>query len=444
MNTHTQRKGSIPIDSVPELKWHQRAAFWIVAVISITNLNGVAKLLWNVDQAFSLLLLTAAIVAIMPPVRSLWRALGPAGWRFMLFLALLLTVGSAVSLLAGRSDLPEYLRMTATCALVIMPCAQYAYVTTRNGRLSGLLKKLAAISIVHVVAVLTWGWWGPDAYRTATWGIEFDFNRYSGLFWNPNDAALVLVVVTALFLAISPLCKRSWLPLVVSAAAAVGVVLTFSRGGMLSLLIVVAYTLWRAGFKRRIGLIAGLATLGVATAIVFGGEQPEFIGDQEWDRVLDITRLLHAEHTANTGDNERSELLMIGFGEWLKSPVLGNGLGSQRILPGESVGVHNTFVMAFGEAGAAGGIAFLMFLWSYMRRSLFVKDPIIRDFLVAVGIASIAMCAQSHNYLDTRFFNVALGVALGILSGSRTVSADFAMAPAFRTSIRQTHTNAVA
>jgi O-antigen ligase len=406
------------VERVPELKIGQRAAFWAIAFISLTNLNGVAKLVADMDRAFSGVLLLASIVTLMPPAASLWLGLGTAGGLFVLFTGLFVFIGTVVTQLAGGSpDTLANILMSMTALLIVVPCAQYAFVATRNGRLSSLLTAIALICTVHVIATLTFGSWGVDAYRPDVVGIGLDLNRYSGLFWNPNEAGLALVVITLVYMALGALGGRRWIWILLAIASSIAVMLTFSRGSMIVLLLVLGYTIFRR-LGRRAGLLGGVATLAIVGAMLFGVQQPEFIGDRQWERIADVGRLLHSGHTRDTGDNDRGELLAAGVYQWFQSPIFGNGLGTQRLLKGEFVGAHNTIVMVLGESGVIPGLAFLAFIVVYLRRSLSIKSPAVRDFLFAFGIAVLGMCLQSHNFIENRFFNAMLGVAFGVLAGS--------------------------
>jgi O-antigen ligase len=420
------------LEPAPELKIGQRAAFWAIAFISLTNLNGVAKLLGDVDRAFSGVLLVASIVTLMTPAASLWQGLGTAGGLFVLFTGLFVFIGTAVTQLAGGSpDTLDNVLLSVTALLIVVPCAQYAFIATRNGRLSSLLTAIAVICTVHVIATLTFGWWGVDAYRPGVVGIGLDLNRNSGLFWNPNEAGLALVVVTLVYMARAALGGRRWIWVVLAIASSIAVVLTFSRGSMVVLLIVLCYTILRR-LRRRAELLGGVATLAIVSALLFGVQQPEFIGDTQWERVADVGRLLQSSHTRDTGDSDRGELLAAGVQQWLRSPIFGNGLGTQRLLTGEFAGVHNTIVMVFGESGVIPGLVFLAFIVAYLWRSLSIKSPVVRDFLFAFGIVVLGMCLQSHNFIENRFFNAMLGVAFGVLAGSAAKTQGLALATALR------------
>jgi hypothetical protein len=211
--------------------------------------------------------------------------------------------------------------------------------------------------------------------------------RSVGIYNDPNDLCLVLVVVVVL--ALGRAADRNSGPLRLAWLVPCGlflyaIVLTRSRGGFLALLSSLA-TLFvsRFGWRKTVPL----AALVLPALFLFAG------GRQ--------TQLSTGEGTAQ----ERIHLWNEGFTHMVRSPVTGIGAGMYP----ERMGLvaHNSFVHAYVELGVVGGAAFVsvfyLAFWSLVR-----LDPRRVDFFDA----------RMKN-LRPALLGVVVGYAVGLISISR-------------------------
>ena len=250
--------------------------------------------------------------------------------------------------------------------------------------------------------------------------VSFTQLRSTGVFNDPNDLCLILVV--GVVLALYGLFEtRGLLRAVWAAPLAVflyALVLTRSRGGFLALL---AGLLWllvgRLGFKKAVPL-AVLAVPGLF--LMSGGRQ---------------TQLSVGQGTAQ----ERIEKWREGLAMFARSPLTGIGVGRYA----DEVGLvaHNSFVHAYTEMGLVGGDAFLgLFLTGLLAlgRAGGGAPPggagglsRLRPYLSAVivgygtGLLSLSRCYIIPTYM-----------IFGLASAYIRVSADPASPPPLRLDLR--------
>jgi O-antigen ligase len=178
-----------------------------------------------------------------------------------------------------------------------------------------------------------------------------------GMFKDPNDLALTLVIMIALagFLLLST--RRTAARLLYGGAIAVmlaGVMLTFSRGGILALLAAAAVGVRRLARHGRGVAVGGLLVLGVLVVAL----KPQGLEER-------MTSIVTRE--GDTGSIEaRLTTLRNGVEILLEHPAVGVGLGNFRLAEGEKHGgvgkwneAHNTFLQIGGELGWAGLAVYL-------------------------------------------------------------------------------------
>lgn len=197
-------------------------------------------------------------------------------------------------------------------------------------------------------------------YLIATGGADRYGGRAEGLvggmFRDPNDLALSLVVLTALagFALVGSRSRVARL-LYLGAIAVMlaGILSTFSRGGLLALLAAGAIGLRRVARHGRGIALAGmllLAAFGVAFAPSGYSERASSImtGEDNGSIEARLTTLRH------------------GVAILLEHPVVGVGLGNFRIAEGERHGfigkwneAHNAFIQVGAEVGWAGLVVYV-------------------------------------------------------------------------------------
>lgn len=172
-----------------------------------------------------------------------------------------------------------------------------------------------------------------------------------GMFKDPNDLALTLVVMASLA-GFQAVASRRAATRVLLAGAVVlmfsGIFVTFSRGGLLALLAAAGVGLLRLARHGRGLAVAGLAGLALAVALL----APEGYSER-------ATSIVTQEEDASI--QARLTTLRYGVELVAENPVPGVGLGAFRIAEGAKHSgtgkwneAHNTFLQVGAELGWAG------------------------------------------------------------------------------------------
>jgi O-antigen ligase len=181
---------------------------------------------------------------------------------------------------------------------------------------------------------------------------------------NPNDLALMLNVIIPLTIALAA-SPRPPLPRPVlggiAALSAMGVIITFSRGGFLELAIVLALCLWR--LRGRLFLEVGLAVAAGLLATL------PFLPSGYTKQLATITDT-EADATGSAGERMRDMAAATQYA--LTHPLLGAGPGNSVLALNQVRGntwrkVHNVYLELAVELGLPGAILFVVLLRSAVR-----------------------------------------------------------------------------
>jgi putative inorganic carbon (HCO3(-)) transporter len=232
-----------------------------------------------------------------------------------------------------------------------------------------------------------------------------------GIFANPNEVAysLVILVPVAAFLATGIGLVPRLALLGISMVYVGAIFVTFSRGGLVGLGVVVALYAWR---KRSIWLQAVLVAL-VALGLVLGGKY--------WSRGEDFSGL-----NGDTSFRQRLATSAAGLSMFADHPLLGVGLGCSVIAwplyapkdlySRSSLVTHNTVIQPLGETGILGFIPFVLFVGFgiYHARKL-ALDGSHRSLAnlgagLEIAVWGFVICGLSGGYVLTWFPYILLGM----------------------------------
>jgi O-antigen ligase len=186
--------------------------------------------------------------------------------------------------------------------------------------------------------------------------------RYTGGGANQNDAAIagVLFIVVAVYLA-SRQRRRgglvSWMYWVLVPMAALAVLLTGSRAGLVELVVAVTLlitTLLRRGWKTKILLVAAIA----CGAILVVNFVPAYLIERATEGTQAGTFVV------------RQGIWAAGLRQWQQSPLIGCGAGTFRFAVYGPVGgyvAHNVFIAQLVDLGVIGCGFYVMALVSAAR-----------------------------------------------------------------------------
>lgn len=176
-----------------------------------------------------------------------------------------------------------------------------------------------------------------------------------GMFSNPNDFALHLATMIPLAFALAHGSSNNIKRIVYYALTALmmgGVVVTFSRGGFIGMVISCVFYFWIVARRHRVRTMALMIVIGIAFVVFAPGEYG--------GRLASITN-----SSLDTGSsNARQALFWRGLFVMLKNPVLGVGISNFHIVSNHEQVVHNAYLEIGAETGIAALIVYVLFVTS--------------------------------------------------------------------------------
>jgi len=226
-----------------------------------------------------------------------------------------------------------------------------------------------------------------------------------GIFANPNEVAYSLVILLPLAaylatgLGLLPRLALLGIALVYLAA----IMVTFSRGGLLALVVVLGLYAWR---KRNIWL-QGLMVLLVAVGLILAG--------RFWSRGEDFKNL-----KGDVSFRQRLATSQAGLAMFVDHPLLGVGLGCsvvawplyapEGLYTRGALVTHNTFLQALGETGAVGFIPFVLLVGFGLYHARKTRLAGLGAG-IEVSLWGFVACGLSGGYVLTWFPYILLGLA---------------------------------
>ncbi|HEX5735893.1 MAG TPA: O-antigen ligase family protein [Blastocatellia bacterium] len=245
-----------------------------------------------------------------------------------------------------------------------------------------------------------------------------------GMFGNANDFAaalnMVLPIAIALALTTKGLARLFYFACV--AILSIAVVVSFSRGGFLTLIAMGGFMLWKVGRNNR-------ATTVLAALLLFGVfslAMPNAYGDR-------LFTILNTEQDATGSAQERQALMARAFVIAIRHPVTGIGIGNIGAYMDKVT--HNSYIEIAAELGAAGLIAYLMLIFAPLRSlkrleqrtQAFARSRDREFYYLSLGIHAtiigyiISSFFASYQYFWYLYYPVAYAIALRRLEGGEEV-----------------------
>ncbi|HEY6247771.1 MAG TPA: O-antigen ligase family protein [Pyrinomonadaceae bacterium] len=377
-----------PYELSPSLFWLSKVPFWVavatLAIFVVAQLsleNRITIKVIEVKLVFGLLAI--ALLSILVAIDRLraWNAFVEFSKVVAIFVVMINVVRTEKRLKAIL-----FLVMIASCVVAVAAVYDYSvgHVNIKGERIVGVI---------------------------------------GGLFDNPNDLALHLVTLVPLCLGLALAARGMILKLVLVAFAClfmVGVVVTFSRGGFIGLVITMTALAWKLGRRNRIffALLGGGVILGLVV-----------VAPVAYRNRLATTQDESA--LARTDDLKRSIFLTI------RHPILGVGMDNYVLYSNSEKATHNAYTQVSAELGLIAATFYVWFLISSMKRlKPFAENKVNGGRRPPVSYLAIGLQASLVGYLVCSFFAsvaylwyvyyiVAYGVCLSrIHSATETESAD--------------------
>ena len=231
--------------------------------------------------------------------------------------------------------------------------------------------------------------------------------KWIGMFANPNELAYSLVVLIPLAVALSRRLKlgRRILVWLVIAAFITTIYLSYSRGSLIGLFVVLAYLGWRQKSKlARAGMI-GVLLVGALAVPLYWSRGESFNNLQE-----------------DTNLQERMTTYKVALAMYSEHPLLGVGVNCSSVawpLYAEAnhlknhkwLITHNTFLQALSETGTLGFLFMILFFgaaiyraWKAGRSNIAGREGV-TELLAALEISfwGFIVCGLSGGYVMSWF-----------------------------------------
>jgi putative inorganic carbon (hco3(-)) transporter len=219
-----------------------------------------------------------------------------------------------------------------------------------------LFWQTASVAVISMVAIVK--------FRNAGGRLE---GVLSGVYSNPNDLALMLVIALPICLAFllssrNNLVKIVWLGCL--GAMTYAVVLTASRAGILAFAVAMVISLWHFSIKGRhrylLLIFGGLAVCALFTS---GG-----MLKKRYEAIFNPSEAQSAYGSAQ----QRGALLKKSIVLTFEYPIFGLGPGNFTTVSGDWHVTHNTYTQISSETGFPGFILYIMILvcaWKNLSRA---------------------------------------------------------------------------
>lgn len=266
-------------------------------------------------------------------------------------------------------------------------------------RLKGLLFLALAASIwlsVEAINDYRQGLMTVEGYRAS--------GRGTGIFGNTNDMALHLVTILPISIALLFGSKGTGRRVLYGAGAALiiaAIVLSYSRGAFLGLVVVFIFFTVKLGGRHRAEIL--LAVLGVAVVVVLLA--PSGYGG----RLLSI--FMPSLDPGGSADARRGELFRSIYIA-LRHPLLGIGMGNyQPEMSYRGLVTHNSYTQVAAELGMSALVCYLMFIVSPLRklgqiaRETFSARRSSSFYYLAVGLQTSLIAYMVSSFFLSVAFN---------------------------------------
>lgn len=235
---------------------------------SFSLFGGIAGFLPGTDTIIVLLTLSAFVGRKLLSADPVWRFPAAARWAILLIAWSTATVAWAVSTEKAMDILVLYLK-SFLLFLVILEAAQ------SYGRIV-LLTLAALLGVLVSVSVAAYGglqFFFGGAAAELSHHVAVETTRLFGVWFDPNYFALALLTLIGLSLAIwrtRLTFGARCLAVLGFSALLIGIVLTLSRGGLLSAVLALVFCVWAERRRLRLLVFVGLVVMLVLIFVPIG------------------------------------------------------------------------------------------------------------------------------------------------------------------------------
>jgi O-antigen ligase len=364
----------------------------------------------------------------------------PSGWQALVVYGLVLLASALVAADAGVAiqRFIDYTRELVYIALIVTCCRQLSdlRIVWRAILIGGTIPAL--LTIYQVASGSTNWFFGFGRYsaQIVVPGEIIEVPRPAGMVGDPNMYSMALIALIPLAF-LGARWEKHWLARTLSLLAGVALILasimTYSRGGYVSLVVVIACLAVTGFIKYRSLLMVGLIVLVLMPVLP----------DSYTSRISSLTSIPMSlvsseppepgEATDTSVDGRVSEM-MAGLHMFMDHPILGVGTNNYQVHYQEyarPLGInrradraaHSLYVEIAAETGIVGILSFgalivtlfvsLRRVWTTTNRGNELHDLAL---IVAISLISLLVSSVFLHFAYPRFFMVFAGLAVAVAS----------------------------
>lgn len=235
-----------------------------------------------------------------------------------------------------------------------------------------------------------------------------DYGRYSGNYWDPNEASFICLMGCCLTYGI----KNTKLRLVILLYLTLCGLLTFSRTffllWILANIIAIIHDVKNLQASG-LGFLTLIIILSLSSILQLNTGRLSFVESIVGDDT--------GVNIEEANSDSRTETWSIYYDDVLKNPIFGNGFRSFSGISGVKIGCHNTYLRIIGESGIIPFSIYVGILLFILRRSIKLFKPKIYLLLLVVSLMLLQL--TTHTF-DTSNYIIMITVWLYIQATTST------------------------
>ena len=241
----------------------------------------------------------------------------------------------------------------------------------------------------------------------------FDFlvpigERASGINLNANSAGYIGALALTLELFRLSIKRSLWQYFVILVVL-FGIFITFSKSAFIMALGIQLLYMYRllksSGRFANLHQLLGLFVL-VAIAVFQVQNSMSSLSIDQRNRILQVGMLLKGDLNTQSTTN-RSDLAILGWEKITEGPFIGHGFQTMTRLGDKVAGVHNQYMLLWGEGGIVAFLAYVYLLFQYLKKARSL--PGAYRFLVSGILFCIAFYSVSnHNMYSSKSLMIVL------------------------------------
>ena len=390
--------------------------FWLVAVMTQLSFNHVSNMIFGTGWFVTLGLALCSMFLILAVRIPFRRSLGLPGYLIVTALIFYVVIGGGVALVTDPEWHMESYRLSFRVGLavsLIVASALGASAVLRQSGIEYLLIGILAIKAAVCILILATPTLVENLYHLAPHYRRIVESRFIGPFYGPNYAGMAAcqAVVLSLFMSSGRYRVVACLVAVLGSAAAI---MTFSKTAIVTLILILLFFLWssttdtHAGRRPRVAVWLTFVFIGGALVLAIANTEHLPLTEMQSMRLEWMAALGEWTTAASgsMGSDQRFEVWPLGMSLIAESPLWGHGLLQFHHLEGAPLcvggtefhkvvcGVHNSFLLLWGEAGIIPADLFLLFIGSllgaYLRTPRSMAMNVVTGWTIVLVLESMA------------------------------------------------------